>query len=61
MLAKFSDNIHCQMFCISYDILLQSDVCVRKTKQNKTKEKKKNCVPVEKMKNKTRNNKKKKK
>ena len=58
MLTEFSGNIHCQMFCISYDILLLSDVCARKTKQKKRKEKNKNCVPVEKIKNKTINNKK---
>ena len=46
------------MFCISYNILLLSDVCTRKKqKQNKTKEKN-NCVAVEKIKNKTINNKK---
>ena len=57
------------MFCISYDILLLSDVCTRKkkhkhththphTQKAKEKEKKKNFVPVEKIKNKTINNKK---
>ena len=40
------------MFCISYNILLLSDVCTIEKNKNKTKQKKKkkNCVAVEKIK-----------